>query len=103
MSIILADNEQRKGQALFNHGTLRVGSALRDRREQRLCFCMVPFGQATHSPDDERYVTVRSPIYQSTYFGDHIYLERGRLAVKFLARYPTGRLRTLETGESKFK
>jgi len=35
MSIILADNEQRKGQALFIHSILRAGYALTDRREQK--------------------------------------------------------------------
>ncbi|HPK27047.1 MAG TPA: hypothetical protein PKZ40_04820 [Anaerolineaceae bacterium] len=44
MSIILADNEQRKGQALFIHSILRAGYALTDRREQRLCSGMVPCG-----------------------------------------------------------
>jgi len=114
-----------------SHGTLRVGCALRDRREQSQIPRAVPYGQATHSESGEnRYLllfhglltvkdiwplglkktdnpiitiiyqgrkTRRPTVKPSRTVGRPARTEIGRPAVKFLARYPKGRLRILLT------
>ena len=51
----------------FLLGTLRAGYALwRPARTDNPFSFMVPYGQATHSPDHERHLTFRSQKIQET-------------------------------------
>jgi len=87
---------------VFSLGALRADCKLRDQREQIiLSSFMVPYGQATHSPDRERQLTFRSQkidehIIIIIYEGRKI----GRPSVKTARMVPFGQASHSEAGEN---